>query len=136
VGRQLLLGEREDLRGAITRTKQVVLVCRDVDAVLIGPDVRVVLEAWPRRRAIGRASVVRRSVGAIVLGRNVVDSPAEGRVTGVADGDVNRILAVIVAGRIDVECRYRDDKPLVLGVVVADRVDDVPGATERSIWSG
>ena len=128
---ELRLGECENLRCVEVGPEQIVLVGRDIDAILIGADVRVVLETRTGRRAVERAAMVGRPVGAVILRRDAIDRPRAGRVAGIADRDIDRIFAVEVAGRADmVKRRDRDDEPVVVGVVIADRVDHVRAELE------
>ncbi len=75
--------------------------------------------------------MVGRAIRAIVLGWDVIDGPQAGRIASVADGYVDRVLAVVVGGCANVVKRgYRGNETLVVRVIVTDWVDYI-----RSIFS-
>ena len=115
MGRKLRVREREDLRGIEARPEQVVLVRRDVQAVGVRPDVRVVLEARPGRRSVQRAPVIGSAVGPVVLQRERGRSSTARSGRRCSSGNVDRVLPVERARRADaVQRRDRDNEPVVL----------------------
>jgi hypothetical protein len=101
-----------------------VLVRRDVEAVGVGPDVRVVTEARAVTAPVvaKRAAVVGRAVRAVVLGGQAIDRPRAERARRLAHGKIKVVLAREGAVRQRVEREYYVEPPPRVGVVEARRV--------------
>ena len=113
-GGELCLRERVDLRAREAVATPRIGVRRDVEAVGVGPDVRVIAEI----RTGVRASGVRAVVGDVDL----VDVPGARRIGRRADGDVQMIDVCERAVRQCVQRQDDDVEPLRRGVVEAGRV--------------
>src|SRR5262249_45211963 len=116
-GRQLRLGEGVDLSAVKIAGAPRVRIRGDVEAIGVGPNVRVVAEA--RARAAGVAG------GAVVGHINAIDVPLPGWVGGLANREVQMVDVRKTAGGREGFQREHDYEEALGGrVVQARRVSD------------
>ena len=116
---QSRLRDRIHLRARESILEQRELVGRDVDAVLVGADVRKVGKARS-----SRAIVIRRAFGAVVHPRDSVYDPFTRRIARLADREVEIVLAREGScERILVEIDRKVEPPVRVGIVMTADVE-------------
>src|SRR5207253_4320561 len=113
---ELRLGERVDLRARESVAAPWVRVRRDVKAIRVRTDVRVVTEIRPWIRTAG--------VGPIIGDVDPVDVPRAGGVRRLRDRDVEMVDESERAVWTRLQCQRDKEEALRRGVVVARRVRD------------